>query len=378
MKIVFFSSYFIPYLSGLTLYSFRILKHLAKKNKIEVLTFTHMKGLAEVENLHSIKITRMPYLFKISKGYISPLSLLYFLKKMKTSDVVMINLPNAEGLALGLIAKIFRKKIISIFLCEVKLGPGFFNWFINLILNFSVYCQLLLSDIIIAIPDYVEHIPMIKLFRNKIKTVLPPIEMLEANKFFQEQLLAKKKSCLWIGYVGRISSEKGIEYLIEAVSNVQKKNKNIALIFAGPKSSDIAGEEKYFLRIKNLLLQKKINHYFFDNLQKDQLGAFYKTIDLLVLPSVNKTEAFGMVQVEAMFQGTPVIATNMPGVRLPIQKTGMGILVKPKNSQEIKSAILNIVENRNQYTSADLVSCAKKEFNIDRVFKFYENLLLLP
>ena len=50
------------------------------------------------------------------------------------------------------------------------------------------------------------------------------------------------------------------------------------------------------------------------------MSSFYKSIDLLVLPSINQTEAFGMVQAEAI-AGTPVIAGNLPGVRIPIKLT---------------------------------------------------------
>ena len=108
----------------------------------------------------------------------------------------------------------------------------------------------------------------------------------------------------------------------------------------------------------------KIKHTFLGNLTSKQLSAFYKSIDLLVLPSINQTEAFGMVQAEAMIAGTPVIASNLPGVRIPIKLTKMGIIVEPKNIDQLSKAIKDILENKNKYTNARLVRNAKEIFDI--------------
>ena len=54
------------------------------------------------------------------------------------------------------------------------------------------------------------------------------------------------------------------------------------------------------------------------------MGSFYTCIDVLVVPSINSTEAFGLVQVEAMMMGVPVVASDLPGVRVPVQKQGWG------------------------------------------------------
>jgi glycosyltransferase involved in cell wall biosynthesis len=66
---------------------------------------------------------------------------------------------------------------------------------------------------------------------------------------------------------------------------------------------------------------------FLGNLSQQQLTAFYPNIDVLVVPSLNSTEAFGLVQVEAMMNNIPCVASNMPGVRRPVQMHGMGKVV---------------------------------------------------
>ena len=70
---------------------------------------------------------------------------------------------------------------------------------------------------------------------------------------------------------------------------------------------------------------------------------FFHLCDVLVLPSINSTESFGMVQIEAMTCGTPVVATNLPGVRQPVQSTGMGQIVPQRNSRALAEGVLEVL-----------------------------------
>ena len=77
--------------------------------------------------------------------------------------------------------------------------------------------------------------------------------------------------------------------------------------------------------------------------QKER-AAFYKTCNLLVLPSINNTESLGMVQVEALMSGTPVVSTDLPGVRQPAIQSGFGNVVPIKDSKALAEAILECLE----------------------------------
>lgn len=375
MKILFFSPYFYPYTSGLTVYPLKILTYLAKKNNIIVLTFPHNNKLSNHKQTNKIIIIRMPYLFKISKGFISPQSLIYFYNYAKNSDLIILNQPNFEGLFLAFFGKIFRKKIISIFHCQVFLANNIWNTIINFFLNFSMKQQLMLSDKIVAYTeDYFDSLDNLKQFRKKTVFTLPPIDKTKPNARFLKRLLKMKQNDIWIGYAGRIASEKGLEYLVQSINRLGIK-KNIELVFAGPYGKKVAGENNYYDKIIRMLREFKIKHLFLGNLTSKQLGAFYKIIDILVLPSINQTEAFGMVQAEAMIAGTPVIASNLPGVRIPIKLTKMGKIVEPKNPEQLSQAILEILKHKNKFTNDKLIKNAQKNFDINKVYKFYENLI---
>lgn len=379
MKILFFSSYFYPYISGITTYPFTLLKHLAEKHQITVLTFPHQKELKKIESIERIKIARIPYLLKISKGYLSPQSFFYFLKEVKSADIVLLNLPNFEGLPLAFFSKILGKKTVCLFHCQVFLTDGLVNKMINFFLNLSMYLQMALSDRIIGnTTDYINSILAGRLFRNKIKVVLPPVAKLAAEQKKLSEFLALKNAKVWIGFSGRLAREKGIEYLVEVANFlVNRKKLPAELVFAGPYGEKVAGEDKYFFKIKTLLKKKNVACRFFGTLTGKELGAFYKSIDVLVLPSINQSEAFGMVQVEAMLLGTPVVTTNLPGVQIPVKVTKMGLVVEKKNSKKLAEAIFEVIKNRKEYVNKKLIKKAQETFFIKNNFDFWDNLLRL-
>ena len=80
-----------------------------------------------------------------------------------------------------------------------------------------------------------------------------------------------------------------------------------------------------------------------------EMSAFFHESEVFVLPSLNSTESYGMVQVEAMSCGTPVIASDLPGMRIPVLKTGCGLLVPPANHEKLAEALIAILEKPERY-----------------------------
>jgi glycosyltransferase involved in cell wall biosynthesis len=103
-----------------------------------------------------------------------------------------------------------------------------------------------------------------------------------------------------------------------------------------------------------------------------EMTVYFKTCEVLVLPSLNSTEAFGLVQVEAMSCGTPVIATDLPGVRVPVKTSGMGIIVPVADAGAIAHAILDILNEPESY-HGDPVEILRK-YSPDVIAAGYEEL----
>lgn len=354
----------------MTTYSSRLLHELSKQHKITVLTFPHQRNLPLIEKKNFITIIRMPFLLRISKGYISPQSFMYFLGALKKADLVIINIPNFEGILLALLARLKRKKILSLFHCEVFLGSNICSRIVNMFLNISVFIQLLVSNKIVThTQDYFQNTSQYWLWKNKTRYMLPAIEKLNTNLSYLNVLRKKKRGHIWIGFIGRIAREKGIEYLINAIEKLSLIYPHMCLVLAGPNTSQVVGEKQYQQYINNRIRISNIKILELGQLHHNQMGAFYKSIDLLVLPSLNKTESFGIVQVEAMLMGTPVVSTDIPGLRIPVNLTHMGIVVKPKSGLALSEAIRHIIENPQTFSNSKYIQNTERIFSSRNILK---------
>jgi glycosyltransferase involved in cell wall biosynthesis len=113
----------------------------------------------------------------------------------------------------------------------------------------------------------------------------------------------------------------------------------------------IMGEEHYFQKLAPQVKQfeQSGKWRFLDVLDPEKMATFYPNIDLLVLPSLNSTEAFGLVQIEAMMNGKPTVASDLPGVRQPVLQHKMGKIIPTGDSKALAEAVLDILANPSIY-----------------------------
>jgi glycosyltransferase involved in cell wall biosynthesis len=112
---------------------------------------------------------------------------------------------------------------------------------------------------------------------------------------------------------------------------------------------DVLGEEAYAIKLAPLI-KRLGNHWtFLGVLPPLEFATFLKLADVTVLPSINSTESFGMVQIESMASGTPVVASDLPGVRQPVLTTGMGKVVPVGEARALAEAITAVLDNPQQY-----------------------------
>jgi glycosyltransferase involved in cell wall biosynthesis len=134
----------------------------------------------------------------------------------------------------------------------------------------------------------------------------------------------------------------------------------------------VVGEADYRDRIEQMLEPYRDRWIFAGTLRGRDLAAFYGAIDLLLMTSINSTESFGLVQVEAMLCGTPVVSTNLPGVRQPVTMTGMGEIVAIADSISLARGIEAVLSNPEAYIRprAEI----SEIFSLNRTIADYESL----
>lgn len=369
MKILQSLTYYRPHTSGLTIYAQRLSETLAKKkHSLTILTSQYDKNLPLEETLNKVEIIRVPVVFRLNKGVIMPFFWLKAIPLILRSDVVHLHLPQIEAADLALLARLFGKKVIVTYHCDITLpGIPFRKFFEALIVFHNFIACFLAHTVVTYTQDYADNSKFLKFFHDKLQTVYPPVTLL-TDQLRPKQVFSDLR---FIGMATRFAQDKGIEYLLEALKIILKTYPDAKLLFAG-QSKSVVGEWRYLQKLAPLLKELEQHIVFLGLLTQAGLARFYKTIDVLVVSSINSTESFGLVQVEAMLCGTPVVATNLPGVRQPVQITGMGKIVEVANSQSLAEGILEVLENKEKYVKSK--HTIEKIFSLEKTVRFYENL----
>lgn len=355
MKILTVLTYYRPHTSGLTIYVERLAKSLVKLgHDVTVLTSQYQKDLPREEIQDGVRIVRVPVLFRISKGVIMPSFGWLAWKLVLDHDVVHLHLPQFDAAGVALRGRLLKKPTIITYHCDLLLPKGFANWVVNGIVDIMNSLAGMLANRIGAYTeDFASHSPFLKRFSDKVRVIYPPVSMPEApeNKVedFQKKNNPQGLSPV-IGMATRFASEKGVEILLNALPKVMDSYPEAAVLYAG-QYQDVMGEQDYFERLLPRIqeYQDQGQWVFLGVLNPDEMALFYKNLDVLVVPSLNSTETFGLVQIEAMIQGTPSIASNLPGVRVPPRLTGMGKVIPIGDAQSLADAIIQIIANPKEY-----------------------------
>lgn len=142
-------------------------------------------------------------------------------------------------------------------------------------------------------------------------------------------------SALKLIFVGRLAPEKGVSYLLEAMTRFNAEEVSLTIIGHGP----------LFYMLKEQAHELNISSQvdFIGHISHDKLGAYYANADILVLPSLS--EAFGLVILEAQSYGVPVIATRVGGIPDLVIDGRNGFLVEPRDSSDLAVAIEKFLNN---------------------------------
>ncbi len=349
MKILVALTYYRPHISGLTIYVERVARALAARgHDVQILTSQYDRRLPQEEMRDGVRIRRVPVWMRVSKGVIMPTIGLWATRLARWADVLWLHLPQFDAAGIALRGRLFHKPVVLTYHCDVTLPPGLLNRVANVAVHLMDHLAARLADVIVSYTeDYARHSPYLSRYMHKVQVIPPPVEIPvprpEAVAAFRARWGLEGQ--VVIGMAARLAAEKGVEYLLEALPQILAVYPNARVLFAGP-YRNVLGEEAYARRLAPLFERYRDHWTFIGVLEPEEMATFFASCDVVVLPSLNATESFGLVQVEAMLCGTPVVASDLPGVRVPTQVTGMGLTVPPRDSQALAQAILHVLANR--------------------------------
>ncbi len=174
--------------------------------------------------------------------------------------------------------------------------------------------------------------------------------------FHPPQLTAQRENAvLFVGRLSRTHYFKGVDVLLRAFRTVKEHQ----IKGTGPLPclwvvGDGEERARYEQVVKDLGISNAVT--FLGAVSDTELPALYRRVRALVLPSIDTSETFGMVLLEAMASGTPVIASRLPGVDALVTHGSCGLLVEPGDQKELERALADVFENPDVWSARGIIA----------------------
>ena len=377
MKIAQIVSTFPPYHGGIGNVAYCLSDHLSRL-KYEVTVFTPMKKWSDFDYKSFFKIHHLvPQVFYGNAAVV--FQLLY---RCFNYDIIHFHYPFLGAcLPIYFLKKIRGKKVKLIFHYHMDLvGQGWRKFIFQIYNIFFLRCLVSIADqVIYTSVDYLKSSIIMPYFeKSPQKFVEIPngvdIEYFspqpKSPRLVKRYSLEGKKVVLFVGGLDSSHYFKGINILLKAVQLIGRSDFKLIIVGDGdlrPVYQDLAEDF-------GLSDQVIFTGYIVD----EELVKYYNLCDVFVLPSIDKSEAFGMVLLEAMSCAKPVIASDLPGVRQVVDKKVNGRLFKPKDIENLAEQLKKLLDNEAEGKSYGLAGRKKVEANyswdivVQQVIKLYE------
>jgi rhamnosyl/mannosyltransferase len=373
MKILQLGKFYpIDIMGGIQMAIYNITEELNKRNiKCDILCSNISNESKEVI-INNYKVYKAASYGIVSSTSISPQMISKLKKIISEYDIIHIHHPDPMANLALLMANPKKQKIVV-------------HWHSDIIKQrreLAFYRPLLTwmlkkGDIIIGTSQkYINESEQLKSFRSKCMAIPLGIKrsdiIVDDEKSKEIKINNSGKKIIFS--LGRFIYYKGFEYLIESAKYLPD---NYIILLGG----DGELKEKYERIIRENGLSQKI--FLVGRIEQKELGSYYQACDLFCLPSIAKSEAFGLVMVEAMSFRKPIVATKIKGSGTDwVNQNGVtGINVEPKNAEQLANAFKTILENQEIYKvfSENAYQRYINEFTIEteveRLIKIYRTIL---
>ena len=336
MKILIISKYFKPYEGGIETVVYENARYLVEKgHEVTVIASEHEKGLKKEETIEGIKVVRVPTWFNLSASPINPG--VFFEVLRRDFDIVHLHAPNPFNNTLASIALVLKRKPwVVTYHSDIVGRKGLFLgslfWlYKNLIQKYLVLG--LAKQVMPTSPQYVKISDTLHFIPKRKITIIP--NGVDLSKFKMKKTKRKSNE---VFYVGRLIYYKGLDVLIKAMKKVVEEIPDAHLSIGG------SGELKKELQklTEELGLKKSVS--FLGKVSNKEMEERFNKSTVFVLPSVHKSEAFGIVILEAMASGCPVITTDISGTVYAAGKAGL--VVKNKDVDTLAKAIIKVLKSK--------------------------------
>lgn len=369
MKILQVNKLYHPWIGGIEKVVQDIAEGLKDKADVSVLV-CQPKGRGRQEVVNGVRVVRagsLGILFSMPVSLRFP----FLLRKLgKHADVLHFHMPFPLG-------------VISYFLARPK-GKVVLWWHSDIVRQKKLllfYKPLLLrflkraDRVLVATPESIESSPYLSGFRDKCDVVPFGIDtrgfQLSSDVRREVKRIRAKRGSNIVLFVGRLIYYKGAEHLIRAMKDVDGR---LLIVGEGPLEGQLRS------LAAELAIEDKV--VFLGRIPEREMAAYYHACDVFVLPSIARSEAFGIVQLEAMACGKPVVNTDLPtGVPRVSRHGETGLTVPPADPAALTEAINKLLQDSDfrEQCGSNALRRVEEHFSmnrmIDDVYRIYEKVL---
>lgn len=356
MKIANIVCVYPPYKGGIGTAAFNFRRAMAEKGH-EVTTFTPDYGLEEGDGKDGV-VRLSPWL-KLGNGAFVP-GLFW---KLKDFDVLYLHYSFFGGMEVVWLAKMVwpKKKLIIRYHMDVH-GLSLPARILSLpsgLISGSLFRK---ADLIVSAGlDYVETGPLKDLYKSDRGRFAQIPYGVDTDEFRPREKDRQIFKILFVGGLDRAHYFKGVDNLLEAASGLSGKNWKLNIVGSGNM------ENEYKEKAVRLGISDKV--VFLGKVSDEDLPGVYAQSHITVLPSTARGEAFGIVLIESMASGTPIVASDLPGVRSVFKDGKQGLAAKPNNVGELKGKIETLLndEDKLKEMEKDCRELAEKRYSLKSV-----------
>jgi glycosyltransferase involved in cell wall biosynthesis len=361
-----YKDYYPPVMGGIEGH-INLLSYGLKERGIEVgVLVSNTRACLERGDVNGIAVTKVPELGRLASAPVNVTFPLWLKKLGKDSDVLHFHFPNPTGEVSYLVSGL-NKKVVVTYHSDIVRQARLGKLYEPLLMKFLKKAQIIIA----TSPQYVASSRVLGQFRQKCRVIPLGIDLgrfrSQREETIQSEALRRRYGPRIVLFVGKFRYYKGLHVLIEAMKRVDGR---LLLVGAGPVECDVRRQ------VTEAALEGKV--VFLGELLDHHVAAHLQACDVFVLPAILRSEAFGVVLLEAMACGKPVVSTELAtGTSFVNQHEETGLVVPPNDTASLAQGINHLLANsklRERYGSAGRERVERHfsaEGMVDRILAVY-------
>jgi glycosyltransferase involved in cell wall biosynthesis len=347
LKICITNTFFPPWRGGAETYTYNLAKNLALLgHNVEVLCANDPE-LPGKRTIDGIKVHRLRSRGRIYGVPIVP-KLPCELAKMD-ADILHANFPNPYNASIASLTSLLHD-VPSVLTWHNDLPPVTLTASVIAYIHDNLIAPVYLRNfkrIISTSEPYAETSKTLQRYREKVVIIPNGVDTerfnpsIDGSQIRADHGLEDCKVILFVGALTKWHRYKGLDVLIKAFIEIQRQLDEARLLIVGD------GDLKPEYQALCLTVAAKV--IFAGNADDDELLNYYAASDLLVLPSIDRSEGFGLTLLEANATGKPVVASRVGGIPSVVKHGVNGLLVPPRDEKTLAETITNLMKDEDRF-----------------------------